>query len=135
MSYWHSVFAGYPRVRSVLCYRSLLPALKDSSKICFLLARTDAGEIREIVVPARMGADEAAKVLGRTEDQTGILIRRGLLRVLGEPARNEKKWLFRSELYAHKDDPYLLKAAGLIIQQAVREKNSKGDVTDLTEDR
>lgn len=135
MSYWHSLFAGRPGVKPDLSYQSLLPALEDPSKSCFLLARTDAGEIRQITVPARMGMDEAVKVLGRTEDQLAILARHHLLPVLGEPERNEKKWLFRSEVLAMKADPHWLRAAGLIIQRAVREKNSKGDVTDLTKDR
>ncbi len=64
----------------------------------FLVEITENGFTKICPVPARMGMSEASAILGISKTDLAHLCATGELEVIGEPERNQEKFLFADDV-------------------------------------
>ena len=77
------------------------------------------------VLPACLGMDEAARVLGLPAYYLPWLMRAGHRKPLGKPAQNARKWFATVELERLGNDADWLDTAVRIVEKRVHEANKK----------
>jgi hypothetical protein len=77
-----------------------------------------------IDLPARLDAKQTAQVLGFQDHDITFLIFHGLLRPLGKPMQNSRKYFAKVEILELTYDPHWLGKATQIVSESWKKKNA-----------
>jgi hypothetical protein len=80
-------------------------------------------------LPARLDAEQAAKVLGFNDHDIPILVSRSLLEPLGRPADNARKYFALVKILECAEDPAWLGRATRTLYQHWQDKNASRKLT------
>jgi hypothetical protein len=76
-------------------------------------------------LPGRLDANQAAALLGFQPYEIPLLVRAKLLRALGKPSQNSRKFFAASEIQAKMEDGQWLDAATKAVAKLIQEANGK----------
>lgn len=76
------------------------------------------------ILPARMDAEQTARILGFQESDIPVLVSRGQLEPLGKPMPNARKYFARVHILEVADDPSWLSKSTKLIYQYWQGKNA-----------
>ncbi|MDB6057316.1 MAG: hypothetical protein JWO95_1160 [Verrucomicrobiales bacterium] len=76
-------------------------------------------------LPACVGIEEAAQILGWPDYFLPVLMRTGLLKPLGKPSQSSRKWFSTVELERLGTDPVWLDKAVRTVEKHVHDMNEK----------
>jgi hypothetical protein len=84
-----------------------------------------------VQLPARLDAAQTAEILGVEPHDIPILVANGLLKPLGKPAQNARKYFARVEILMLADDAIFLNRATGVLYRHWQERNAKRSAGDL----
>jgi hypothetical protein len=77
-----------------------------------------------IGLPARLDAEQTAQVLGFQGHDIPFLVFHGLLKPLGKPNQNSRKYFAKVEILAFAEDTHWLSKATQIVSECWKKKNA-----------